>query len=237
MSSNKSRRSVAAVSSLCMSALLGSVAAPAAADFVEYQVVRTVVGGLTKHVLYAKFNGPTDTVLNAFHLNKTVGGGSPLFHHNDALTGGVDSTVVGTWNPQFVTVPGAFDSYVCIGGGEGFASGNSTNADPDWGAAGYNQAQMPFIGAPGNTTNGPGWFNSNPPNLQGRVAGGQVRLGQFVLNTTDAAVTLFIKVGYNNGVAGAPVQFAEGNFTLGAIPAPGAIALLGLAGLTGRRRR
>ncbi|RLS93905.1 MAG: PEP-CTERM sorting domain-containing protein, partial [Planctomycetota bacterium] len=29
----------------------------------------------------------------------------------------------------------------------------------------------------------------------------------------------------------------EGNFTLGAIPAPGAIALLGLAGLTGRRRR
>jgi MYXO-CTERM domain-containing protein len=96
---------------------------------------------------------------------------------------------------------------------------------------------MPFIGVPGNTTNGPGWFNSNPPNLQGRVVGGQVRLGQFVLNTTDAPVTLFLKVGYNSGVVGAPVEFGQGTFVLGAVPAPGAIALLGLAGLTGRRRR
>ena len=213
-----------------------AVAGAAQATFTGYTVTSTVSGGLTKYQLFGNFNGATDTVLNAFHINKTVGGGTPVFHHNDALTGGVDSTVAGTWNPQFVTVPGAFDSYVCIGGGEGFASGNSTNADPDWGAAGYNQAQMPFIGAPGNTTNGPGWFNSNPPNLQGRVIGGQVRLGQFVLNTTDASVTLFMKIGYNSGVAGAPVQFAEGTFTL-PVPAPGAIALLGLAGLTGRRRR
>jgi hypothetical protein len=217
-----------------LAALAGfAVAGAAQATFTGYSVTSSVSGGLTKYQLFGNFSGATDTVLNAFHLNKTVGGGSPTFYHNDALSGG-SSTVAGTWNPQFVLVPGAFDSYVCIGGGEGFASGNSTNADPDWGAAGYNQAQMPFIGAPGNTTNGPGWFNSNPPNLQGRVAGGQVRLGQFVLNTTDAAVTLFLKVGYNSGVVGAPVQFGEGTFVL---PAPGAIALLGLAGLTGRRRR
>ena len=49
--------------------------------------------------------------------------------------------------------------------------------------------------------------------------------------------TFNLKIGYNNGVAGSPVQFAEATFTLGAIPAPGAIALLGLAGLAGRRRR
>jgi hypothetical protein len=214
-----------------------AVSGVAQATFTGYTVTSTVSGGLTKYQLFGNFSGATDTVLNAFHINKTVGGGSPTFFHNDALTGGSSTSTAGTWNPQFVTVPGAFDSYVCIGGGEGFASGNSTNADPDWGAAGYNQAQMPFIGVPGNTTNGPGWFNSNPPNLQGRVIGGQVRLGQFVLNTTDAPVTLFLKVGYNSGVVGAPVEFGQGTFVLGAVPAPGAIALLGLAGLTGRRRR
>jgi hypothetical protein len=219
-----------------IAALAGiAVTGAAQAAFVEYQVVSTTVGSLTKYELFGKFNGATDTVLNAFHFNKTVGGGSPVFHHADALTGGVDSTVAGTWNPQFVLAPGAMDSYVCIGGGEGFASGNSTNADPDFGAAGFNQAQIPFLGAPGNTTNGPGWFNSNPPNNQGRVnAQGRVKLGQFVLGTNDAPVTLFLKVGYSNGQAGAPVEFGSGTFT---IPAPGALALLGLAGLAGRRRR
>jgi hypothetical protein len=221
-----------------IAALAGfAVAGAAQAAFVSYEVTSTTVGSLTKWEVFGKFNGATDTVLNAFHLNKTVGGGSPVFHHADALTGGVDSTVAGTWNPQFVLAPGAMDSYVCIGGGEGFASGNSTNADPDFGAAGFNQAQIPFLGAPGNTTNGPGWFNSNPPNLQGRVnAQGLVKLGQFVLGATDAPVTLFLKVGYSNGQAGAPVEFGNGTFTLG-IPAPGAVALLGLAGLAGRRRR
>ena len=220
-------------------ALAAAVSSTASAAFVEFYTVKTQTSNsgvnLDVYVLYARFDGATDTVLNAFHFNKTVDGGSPVFHHADALTGGVDSTVAGTWNPQFVLAPGAMDSYVCIGGGEGFASGNSTNADPDFGAAGFNQAQIPFLGAPGNTTNGPGWFNSNPPNLQGRVnAQGRVKLGQFVLGTNDAPVTLFLKVGYSNGQAGAPVEFGSGTFT---IPAPGALALLGLAGLAGRRRR
>ena len=61
-------------------------------------------------------------------------------------------------------------------------------------------------------------------------------LGQFVINDA-ASITMFLKVGYNNGVAGSAVQFGEGTFTLGQIPAPGAVALLGLAGLAGRRRR
>ena len=216
MSANKSRRFVSVVGSWCVAAAtLGAVAAGSAADFVEYQVVRTVSGGLAKHVVYGKFNGPTDTVLNAFHINKTVGGGTPVFHHADALNGGVDSTTVGSWNPQFVVVLGANDSYVCVGGGEGFAAGNSTNADPDWGGAGYNQAQIPFVGAPGNVDSGPGWYNSSPPNLQGRVnAQGLVKLAQFVTNAGDAPVTLFLRAGYNSGIAGAPVQFAFGTFVL-----------------------
>ena len=216
MRSNKSRLSVAALSSCVVAAAtLGGAASETLATFTGFTMTQVTVGGVTKVQVFANFNGATDTVLNAFHLNKTVGGGSPVFHHNDALTGGVDSTVVGTWNPQFVTVLGAFDSYVCVGGGEGFASGNSTNADPDWGAAGYNQAQVPFIGAPGNTTSGPGWFNSNPPNLQGRVdAQGRVKLAQFTTAAGDAPTTLFLRFGFNSGIAGAPVQFALGTFIL-----------------------
>ena len=109
---------------------------------------------------------------------------------------------------------------------------NSTNGDPGFGVAGFNQVNMPDTATVGVA----GWFNSNPPNLQGRVGpAGTMLLGQFALSNT-AFMTLFMKVGYNSGIAGAPVQFGEGTFNLG-VPAPGAIALLGLAGLTGRRRR
>ena len=207
-----------------------AVAGVASADFTGYSTVRTESGAYVKYELFGNFNGATDTVLNAFHISLVSG--STSFYHADALNGGVIGSAAGTWNPQFVLVPGAMDSYVCIGGGEGFASGNSTAADPDWGAAGFNTAQIPY----GNFTAGPGWFNQNPPNLQGRVnANGQVKLGQFVIASAAEAngATIFLKVGYNNGTGGG-VQFGEGNFTL---PTPGAVALLGLAGLAGRRRR
>ena len=209
---------------------LGALAPSAAGDFTGFSTVRTESGAYVKYELFGNFDGATDTVLNAFHISLVSG--ASTFYHADALNGGVIGSAAGTWNPQFVLVPGAMDSYVCIGGGEGFASGNSTAADPDWGAAGFNTAQIPY----GNFTSGPGWFNQNPPNLQGRVnAEGMVKLGQFVIASADEAngATIFLKVGYNNGQGGG-VQFGEGNFTL---PTPGAVALLGLAGLAGRRRR
>ena len=121
------------------------------------------------------------------------------------------------------------DSYVCIGGGTGFASGNSTAADPGWGNAGFNQAGIADTASVGVA----GWFNQNPPNLQGQNIDGKTLLGQFVLSDS-ASMSLFMKIGYNAGVSGSPVQFGEGIFTL---PAPGAVAILGLAGLAGRRRR
>ena len=186
-----------------------AVAGVASADFTGYSTVRTESGAYVKYELFGNFNGATDTVLNAFHI--TLVSGASTFYHADAINGGVIGSAAGTWNPQFVLVPGSMDSYVCIGGGEGFASGNSTAADPDWGAAGFNTAQIPY----GNFTAGPGWFNQNPPNLQGRVnAEGMVKLGQFVIATAaEANATIFLKVGYNNGQGGG-VQFGEGNFTL-----------------------
>ncbi|MSR41236.1 MAG: hypothetical protein EXS10_04960 [Phycisphaerales bacterium] len=209
-----------------------AVVGAANASFTGYTVVSSTVAGYNVYQVFGSFNGATDTVLNAFQIHALAGSSLQGFVHVDAITGGVPSTTIGTWNPQFVLVPGAADSFVCIGGGTGFSSGNATNGDPGWGTAGLNQTGIPD----GATAGVAGWFNSNPPNLQGRVnSAGNVLLAQMVLAAGDTAGrTFFMKVGYNNGIAGSPVQFGEGLFSL---PTPGAVALLGLAGLVGRRRR
>ena len=60
-----------------------------------------------KYELFGNFNGATDTVLNAFHI--TLVSGSTVYYHADAFTGGVIGSAAGTWNPQFVLVPGTLD--------------------------------------------------------------------------------------------------------------------------------
>ncbi len=181
------------------------------AMFFGYEVVRlTTTSGLSKYRVYGRFLGANTTVLNYFHANKT--GGSATFRHNDALSGG-NSTVAGSWSPAFVASMDAHDSWLSVGGGVGFASGNTTTADPSFNAAGFNQAQIPFP-APSDvgtivpmSGSGPGWYNSNPANVQGRVdATGRVLLGQFVIGAAET-VTLYMKIGFNNGVTGTPVIF------------------------------
>ena len=222
-----------------------ALAGSASASFTEFYTVKSSVtntglGGpvsLDVYKIYARFNGPTDTILNAFNLNGLAGAPMAAFYHKDNFDSsapGVLSTTVGSWNPALTgsaTANRPFDSYLTIGGLP--TATNGTSADPSWGnPASWNRADIP------NNVNA-GWFAPGG-SIAGRVgqAGNtadSVILGQFVV----AAGTGFgdgysITIGYNSGVAGAPVQFANGFFL---VPAPGAIALLGLAGLTGRRRR
>jgi len=181
--------------------------AHASADFVGYEVDTFATGDHIQHVVYARFSGPTDTLLNAFHI--TLAGGEVVAFHQDA-TSPTRSSSTGSWNPQFAIVATP-DSYTMIGGGEGFPSNNSTAFDPDWGGPGANQAQIPF----GNFTAGPGWFNQNPPNLQGRVdATGRVKVAQFLLADCTLGATIFLKVGYNDG-AGSAALYGEATFELG----------------------
>ncbi|MFO0830169.1 MAG: hypothetical protein U0572_18655 [Phycisphaerales bacterium] len=190
----------------------------ASAAFVGFDSDYSFVGGFHVWKVYAQFNSANDVVLNAFGTSNL--GGS---NFNDA------DFVGGSWSPQF-TQPGqeAVDSYVTIGGVPGFA--NSTNADPGWGGAGFNQPGIP---------NGAGWFNSNPPNLQGKVgADNRTLLAQFVYLDGSGGIPVYVstlQVGYNQGI-GTPTVFGTGTFIIG-FPSPGAIAVLGLAGLVGRRRR
>ena len=225
-------------------ALAAAVSSVASATFVQYVVVKTSATNsgvaLDVYNVFARFDGPTDTLLNAFNFNRVDGSAGNMFYHKDNsdYNGGVLSKVYGTWAPQLTgsaTLNRPFDSFLVIGSTA--TATNTTNADPSWPSAGggWNRADIP-------SGFNIGWFNSSPPNLQGRVnvASGasantqDVRIGQFVVDAGANGGVWNLKIGYNSGVAGAAVQFAETTFNL---PAPGALALLGLAGLAGRRRR
>ena len=224
-------------------ALAAAVSSVSSATFVEFYTAKTSVTNsgvaLDIYTLYARFNGATDTVLNAFNFNGLNGATMNAFYHKDNAyyNSGVLQQAFGTWNPAqtgSITLNRPFDSFLTIGGNA--TPTNTTNADPSWtGTSSWNRPDVP------NGLN-VGWFNSNPPNIQGRVGqlgntADSVRLGQFVVAAGFEPGTFNLKLGYNNGVAGSPVQFAESTFVLGTVPTPGAIALLGLAGLAGRRRR
>ena len=222
--------------------LAAAVSSVSSATFVEYYTVKSQVTdagtgtALDVYVLYARFNGATDTVLNAFNFNRTDSNVTNMFYHKDNSTSAsVLSTAFGTWNPALTgsaTLNRPYDSYLTIGG---LPSGtNGTSADPSWGnPLSWNRPDIPA----GQQC---GWFAPGG-SIAGRVGqpgntANSVILGQFVIGRDVNAGTFNISIGYNSGVQGTPVQFADGTFVLG-VPAPGAIALLGLAGLTGRRRR
>ena len=233
-----------------------TLAGTASAAFVGYFTTITQVSSgilvMDQVRVVARFNGPTDTVLNVFNF-AYQGGATPgtdpfnAFYHKDnsSYNGGILSKQYGTWAPTLTgsaTLNRPYDSFLTIGGTA--TATNTSNADPSWnsggsgshagGASGWNRADLLNNGTMG-------WFNSSPPNLQGRVGvapntATDVLIGQFVIDRSLTAGLWSLTIGYNDGVAGSGVQFGTASFTIG-VPAPGALALVGLAGLTGRRRR
>jgi len=190
---------------------------------------------------YIEFDSADDTVLNIFNVDITNVNGS-AFHHNDfnTLSGSPGAwNVTGTANLPALGVVPDNDSFVSVGFTPGTgpgSAGNTTALDPSFDP-----------GTGGSIAFNAGWFNSNPPNLQGRADADTLRtwVARFVIEGTDSAETLSFafNMGYNQGL-GTGAQFAYNDgatrgpeILVDYVPAPGAIALLGLAGLAGRRRR
>ena len=214
-------------------ALAAGIATASDAAFVSYVVVRTQVttGGvlLDQYRVFARFNGPTDTVLNVFNLaysgGATVADPYAAYYHKDnsSYNGGILSKQYGTWSPTLTgsaTLNRPYDSFLTIGGTA--TPTNSTSADPSWnsggsgshagGAAGWNRADLLNNGTMG-------WFNNSPPTLQGRVGVSpntptDVLICQFVVDRNANAGNWSLTVGYNDGVAGSAVQFATASFSL-----------------------
>ena len=216
-------------------AAICGIATSASATFVGWFFDSYAVDNFAVIDVYAQFDNATDTVLNVFNGQISITDGTG-FHHNDFNT---LSGIAGAWNVTGSgNIPGvvnaAIDSFVLIGGVIGGT--NSTSLDPS-----FSPSTGPFIATDA------GWFNSNPPSLQGRVNADTLRtwVARFVSVGTDTARSLSFaaNMGYNQGL-GTPAQFAFDNgqgfgptSLVAFVPAPGAIALLGMAGLLGSRRR
>ena len=204
----------------------GGLNRAAQAEFVEFVVTGIAVTNsgqqLRVYTVWARFNGPTDTLLNCFSFGSSTPGALVGFWHKDNAdyNSGILLQEFGTWDPSTtgsVTLNRPFDSYLTVGGQ---ASGtNTSDPDPSWvtGSAagdsrGWNRPDLPNNGTLG-------WFNSNPPNLQGRVGTApntatDVRVGQFVLSAGHSARTMTLTVGYNDGIPGTPVRFGTDTFDL-----------------------
>jgi MYXO-CTERM domain-containing protein len=209
-----------------------SVASFASAEFIGFDGEVSVNSqGNNVVQMFAVFDNASAVGLNVFNAEITNDGG---FVQNDVQIG-----AGGSWLPSnSLDIPGfadsGNDSYVTIGYGVGAAAAsNGTSLDPGFGT-----------GLGGTIPSGAGWFNGNPPSEQvaSAFAGGTdglsgyaVMIGQFVF-AGDLVFSFEAEMGSNSG-AGSEVDFGQDLYTLPPIPAPGALALLGLGGLAARRRR
>ena len=209
--------------------LAAAVASVASAGFTGYSVQRTVTaGGNIQYQVFANWDQSGLVFLNAF--NFATQSGTMNARHQDFFTADGE---VGTWQAgsSVSAADRGEDSWVT-------ASGLAT-------ASGWGSALDPGFangGTVGDINNGAGWYDATPGTPNAIAAGGtqggyRILLAQIVRNGSDAdaLATFYLKNSFK--VAGTTTAlFSEGTFTIG-VPAPGAMALLGVAGLAGRRRR
>jgi hypothetical protein len=185
--------------------------------------------------LWLTSDDDTDTVLNVFNVNIDNSVGAESYYQS--FTGG-------TWLPNNIGAPFETealmhaDSFVSMGGRDSNAESaygdigwieqmdpNGTGLDPNFGGT--------VADAPGEDA---GWYNSNPENYIGSPINGKIFIGRFALNGEGYFdLSGVVSVTWNNGIGTEGHQVENLAITL--CPAPGALALIGVAGLAGSRRR
>ena len=218
-------------------AATAALATAASAEFLGFDGNVNTIGDYTVIQMHAVFDNDSDIALNLYESSITTGDGAG-FNHSDVQAG-----AGGTWSPTAsLDIPGfadsAIDSYVNIGYGVGpDAAFNSTTLDPT-----FNDATG---GLGPNIPTGAGWYNGNPVSEitgtaysggEDGISGFSVMVGQFVFETARMDTLDWFVFNAEIGYADPGVAFGGGEFTYG-VPAPGALALLGLGGIASRRRR
>lgn len=209
--------------------LLGATAlitSTATATFTNVSVERVTNGERSIYSVYANFTVSNDRIVNAFDFTNVTGTMAAL--HNDNAFGNIDTDgdgyadvfgATGAWSQTWNNTAGIpTDSFVMIG------APGPVALDPGF--------TGPFIS--GSVANGSGWYDSTPgsQNLAGATL--RVKLMQIARSSAQEQIfTANITVGYA-AFGTTTAQFGNGSFT---IPAPGALALMGFAGLVSRRRR
>ena len=233
---------------LFVAAAASAVVASADAGFLGFVASSRTVGAYTVIDIFAGVQNASDKFLNVY--NTTSNG---TFFQATGLANK-------TWKPDaanFNSTRNSIDSFMTAGtfsggayGGEFYASTN-TNGDPNFTGSSWNATPA----SPSATTIPAlaGWYTGDPTSidnraeslagLAGRVNGTNaaganfgiwcahlVLVGNQAIGT-DFTFSAFASI--KDGVSGAVSQ-SSSNFP---VPAPGAIALLGLAGFSARRRR
>jgi MYXO-CTERM domain-containing protein len=208
------------------------------AGFTGFTSERLVTAaGNTQYSVYANFDsvglpsGKSWVFLNAYNCQGVSG--SMNARHQDAAED-VDGNPTSSWSAS-ANLLGATardnDSWVTASG-SGTSAGADASLDPSFNNTVFDR----IVGSGG----GAGWFDATPGTQNLVAAGGasgfRIKLIQIVRTGNDNSTGLYtgsMFITYKVQDNSAPLT-GSGSFT---IPAPGAIALAGLAGLTGRRRR
>jgi hypothetical protein len=204
-----------------------AVASFASAGFTGLSVqTSTNAQGNTVYKIFANFDnvglgaGQNWVFLNAYNFT-TVAGSMNAFH-----SGAGDLT----WVPQGTATASHVgnDSWVSA---TGTHVGSGVALDP--GFVEFDADGNPIAGVAEQIPNGAGWYDASPATAN-NVTANSIQLMQIVRAGGSGQVyTGSFAITYK--VSGTTAALT-GNGTF-SIPAPGAVALMGLAGLTGRRRR
>ena len=233
------------ISTLLGAGLATLVAGAASAEItgayvINYSVTAADYDGAESTVyvqdLYLSSDDGADVALNVFNYSAGDNAASSYFQSFTG-TGWQPTNLGGPFDAPLLRLG---DSFVTIGGfaqntiapEQAPSAGAGTGLDPNFGGNG--------AAAPGDLA---GWYNGSPPSLNGQVgavpeaSGDLIGLGVLVgrFSTVGDDSDLIggtLEVTWNQGL-GTPGQ--QAGFTI--TPAPGALALLGLAGIAGRRRR
>jgi hypothetical protein len=154
------------------------------------------------------------------------------------------------WLPSAVADAKAWDSFVTIGARSQQDPAGITG-DPSFSNANVNGAGAIVGSGSGSSYRGAGWYTSAPTGshvFAGTYGDNRIMLGRFAIDVTDFAATdvlqlrfagnLTMRVDGTSQGTGTIIQpSVSGTFNYSFVPAPGALALLGSAGLPGRRSR
>ena len=226
-------------------ALIASSASAQNPGFTGFSVVRVFTAeGNSVYSIYGNWNASNAIMLNAFDANILPGfsGMMNARHQDSAET--PEGEPSSSWSASTNlagTIARNNDSWVTASG-SGTSGGNGTALDPS-----FTPDNLSYI------PTAAGWYDATPgtvnPVLAGTLGGhaGQNATGGFQMLLAQIARTgndstngmglcvTTMKVGFKAAGATSPL-FGQGSFTIG-VPTPGALALLGLAGAFGRRRR
>ena len=210
--------------------------------------------------IYADFSGAYDKLVNYYgttaHTGLVMTSLNGVSNTSSALVpsnGAAFAQATGTgWMPSGSAATKAWDSFVTIGARTQDYTASSITADPNFLNGNIDGASTVAGGSNSvGTYQGAGWYTAAPLNiadLAGTYTDKRIMLGRFSVETTNMLTTDVLTIQFKGNVTmrvngtsaggGTTSQpFFDQTFTYGYVPAPGAFALLGLAGLMGRRRR